>query len=112
MHDMRETVMQLRAVMPERERALIGYETMAMWFAEMGWLTREGRPPHWLTLRRWRRVYGLPVAVAPFGRAWTTTFLLMAWCVSPQASRLSPRRPDGSLRQPVNAFRGPRSRRP
>ncbi len=103
-----ETLKQLRAVPPDRERALIGYETIARWFAEMVWLTREGRPSHWTTLKRWKRCDGLPVDIVLFGRAWTTNFLLTAWCLSPQAQRLSPRRPDGTLKRAVNAYRGVR----
>jgi hypothetical protein len=87
----------LRATAPSYERALLGWPAIEAWFREVQFLTRESLPPTARTLRRWKQRRGLPVGVAPFGVAWTTTALLAAWCLSEEARRLAPRDARGRL---------------
>jgi hypothetical protein len=99
-----EWLARLRAVHPEGERAMIGYPAIAAWFGRMGWVTREGRPPHWSTVKYWRQKFGLPIAIAPFGRLWTTNYLLSAWALSPGARGLAPLDHLGRLTAPVHTY--------
>ncbi len=95
-----EWLARLRAAAGDRERGLIGWPQVAHWFASVGWVTRRGFPPSVETLRRWRRHHALPIAIAPIGRPWTTTFLLMTWCLLTPAQLLGFRcRPAGGGRR-------------
>jgi hypothetical protein len=76
-----EVLANLRALAGDRERALVGYDEMAQWFADMRWKTREGYPPSSHTVRLWKRKRGLPVLRLPARprKVWTTNFLLLIW---------------------------------
>jgi hypothetical protein len=95
----REWLARLRQVLPQGERGLVGYEAIARWFAQVGWLTRAGRPPAWSTVKWWYQTRGLPLSVYPFGRVWTTNYLLTAWCLSAEARRLALRNADGTFKR-------------
>jgi hypothetical protein len=97
----RERLTWLREVAPEYERSVVGWRAIARWVAERQFLTGEHLPPTARTLRRWKRRRGLPVAVNPFGVAWSTTALLAIWCLSEQARGLAPRDARGRLTRPV-----------
>jgi hypothetical protein len=97
-----EILARLRAALPDKERALVGYEGVQGYLRELGITTREGFVPSVRTLKRWRQRRRLPVFTTPLGRPWSSSFLILSWLASADFAALSPRRPDGTLTRRVS----------
>jgi hypothetical protein len=73
----------LREYGPE-EKALIGKQAIALWFASMGIGNRLGKGATWGCISGWRKRLGCPIwrGRGPKSPPWTTDVLLRAWLLS------------------------------